>query len=586
MKKSKVEKIYKLRSKFSIIGLTGRTGAGVTKVAEFLSSDFSTIQNIQPLKLEPLINKTRRYNISYTYAKENWKKYTVIKYKNVILLHLLRSDSSNMNVSLLELKFPVVCVEEIFDLIKGCTELITRIKEISSINETLKDKDELKQLSEIFFSKEFNDFSNRFDEILNGYNLLNRIKFFHNLANNLRKSGDCFNHKDEDEISIFTIAETINRIIKGYKISHDETHITIDSLRNSIEIMFFKERYSAFYMISINSEHRREFLLNKYQDDINFVDRLMVFEKDEYEGEEVSKGNFYVQDVRNCIQKSDIYFNYNPPFEEREAELPVNELIDRSDYYLVGQIIKYTSLILHPGLITPSAQERCMQIAYVAKANSGCISRQVGAAITDVHFSIKSIGWNDVPTNSTPCLLRSTTNLVNKKDPESFSPFEKEDKYGFNQELVSYYKDVDVSALGGQNCSFCFKDFYNTVKGKDNQVHTRSLHAEENAMLQISKNGGVSLKNGILFTTASPCELCAKKARQLEICQIYYIDPYPGISRWHILRDGSSLPDLILFSGAVGRAYHKLYDPVMSYKDELALITNKRPKSDLVLSGM
>jgi dCMP deaminase len=31
---------------------------------------------------------------------------------------------------------------------------------------------------------------------------------------------------------------------------------------------------------------------------------------------------------------------------------------------------------------------------------------------------------------------------------------------------------------------------------------------------------------------------------------------------------------MILFSGAVGRAYHKLYEPFMSQKDELALLTN------------
>ena len=51
----------------------------------------------------------------------------------------------------------------------------------------------------------------------------------------------------------------------------------------------------------------------------------------------------------------------------------------------------------HPGLVTPSNEERVMQIAHTAKHSSGCISRQVGAAITDENFSIKSIGWNDVP---------------------------------------------------------------------------------------------------------------------------------------------------------------------------------------------
>ena len=92
-------------------------------------------------------------------------------------------------------------------------------------------------------------------------------------------------------------------------------------------------------------------------------------------------------------------------------------------------------------------------------------------------------------------------------------------------------------------------------------------------MMQIAKYGGQALKNGILFTTASPCELCAKKAYQLGISQIFYIDPYPGISKTQILDCGIKKPQLHLFTGAIGRAYHKLYEPFMPYKDEIYIRT-------------
>lgn len=104
-------------------------------------------------------------------------------------------------------------------------------------------------------------------------------------------------------------------------------------------------------------------------------------------------------------------------------------------------------------------------------------------------------------------------------------------------------------------------------------MHTRSLHAEENAFLQISKCGGAGIDGGFLFTTASPCELCSKKAYQLGIKRIYYIDPYPGIAIDHILNGGSNNPELILFSGAIGRAFHRLYMPITAYKDELSALT-------------
>lgn len=575
------EKIYSLKNSFTIIGLTGRTGAGVSSVAETLSNDFSEIKDVQPLKAEPLNNKMRRYNISYNYARANWKKYKTISYKNVILIHILRSPINDFFQFLEENEYEENKIDEFRNLFEKFKDPIMEINLIPNINHKLKRNKDLKKLAKLFFQSEFETLSFEFNEILKDNSFIKRIDFFSEIANNIRKSGKCFGDLTENGVHIYSIAETINRIIKGYK--KKDTHVVIDSLRNSLEIMFFKERYSAFYMISVNSAHRRNFLTAKYYDP-DLVNNILDIDDKEYEGRGVSEGKFYLQDVQNCIQKSDIHLNNNPPSEDSGKILDEIEIRDRSKYYLIGQIIKYTGLILHPGLITPSAQERCMQMAYVAKSNSGCISRQVGAVITDQNFSMKSTGWNDVPNNVTPCILKSINSLKSGIDKEAYSPYEKEEKYGFNEKFKTYYSDVKTESTEGLNCSFCFKDFQNLIEEKENQVHTRSLHAEENAMLQISKYGGQPLKNGILFTTASPCELCAKKARQLEINKIYYIDPYPGISKWHILRDGQSIPELILFSGAVGVAYHRLYEPIMSYKDELAMKINKRPKNDLKIA--
>jgi len=84
----------------------------------------------------------------------------------------------------------------------------------------------------------------------------------------------------------------------------------------------------------------------------------------------------------------------------------------------------------------------------------------------------------------------------------------------------------------------------------------------------------MGIAGGKLYTTASPCELCAKKAYQLGIKEIIYIDPYPGIARDHILSIGLNPPKLIQFMGAVGKGYHQLYDSTMPYKDELDYFLN------------
>jgi deoxycytidylate deaminase len=213
-----------------------------------------------------------------------------------------------------------------------------------------------------------------------------------------------------------------------------------------------------------------------------------------------------------------------------------------------------------------------MQLAFVAKLNSGCISRQVGAAVADKSFSIKSVGWNDVPKGQTPCLLRSVDNLLSGGDASSFSDFEKDDvdiRKDLSQQFAGRKK---LKSSTGLACPYCFKDAYNRTKGEKNQVHTRSLHAEENAFLQLAKHGNSGIDGGVLYTTASPCELCSKKAFQLGIKEVVYVDPYPGISAPHILNSGDLQlrPVLRLFSGAVGHAYHRLYEPILPIKDEFS----------------
>ena len=221
-----------------------------------------------------------------------------------------------------------------------------------------------------------------------------------------------------------------------------------------------------------------------------------------------------------------------------------------------------------------------MQIAYTAKLNSGCLSRQVGAVVTNESYSVKSVGWNTVPEGQTPCTLRDMCDLCGQEDSGAFSNFEKHD-LGFRnyiEKLVVRYSP-NRNKLNGLPMSYCFKDIYTTVSDqRKNQVRTRSLHAEENAFLQLAKYGTTGIRGGKLFTTASCCELCAKKAYQLGIKEIYYIDSYPGISKQHILECGDNQPKTILFTGAVGRAYINLYNPFVPQKDEIESLTEVKVK--------
>lgn len=606
---TKLEQLYTLRKNFSVIGLTGRTGSGCSELAEMLSKDFSELKNIRNSdNLEPSVFQ-KKFGIAFNFTKENWKTYKVIEYRKVLLLILLpelfdkpentqlfdyyryRLKDETDEALILKIK------TEIQEIIKSNIKLVLKIKGLGIIAK-IKEEDKLKELNDIFWGPEFASIASVIDSKLRDNGFIERIMLLHHTANNFRRSGQPFKTDDIDPENIYKIAEIINRIIKATKfVSTRECHIVIDSLRNSLEINFFKERYSAFYLIAVKNDRRRTRLIEMYPlVEEEKIDRLLEMDEAEYGSSDFQKGIFYAPDVQNCIQMADYHINNHLL---KEDFITSKESTFCS---LDEQLMKLQGLIQQPGLITPEPTERVMQIAYTAKLNSGCISRQVGAVVTDDEFSTKAIGWNDVPKGALPCSLRNVKEIANPEKEFGFTQFElgkglketeqinhgdldgeidKESK-NFNKYVLDKYNEITFpeAQLGGRNCPYCFKSTYNAFSGEKNQVHTRSLHAEENAMMQISKYGGQGLKNGFLFTTASPCELCAKKAYQLGIRTVYFIDPYPGISRNHILKSMEDKdPKMVLFSGAVGKAYHKLYEPFLSQKDELALLTNFKLES-------
>lgn len=595
---TKLDKLYSLREEFSIIGITGRTGSGCTDVATIFSKKFDELENISIPNSIPNSIQERKYEIVYNFNKLNWKSYRIIKYKNILILLLVQSvDKVEFRTHLKNYfkfsfrdKLDLTKIQKVHDKLDVIFEennnLVQYVKSLNKIS-TIKNRVKLKEFAK-FYWNEFSDFAKQIDDILIDDSIMERTSLLHHTASNFRKSGQPYDTVTEEYDFIYFIAETINKIIKGTKIlDKNKCHIVIDSLRNSLEINFFKERYSGFYLVAVKSNERKSRLKNLYNNDERVINRLLELDDTEYKCNDFVKGKFFAPDVQNCIQKADYH-------------IITNKIINqKNDFQSVEQqIMRFQGLIQQPGLITPSSTERCMQLAYNVKLSSGCISRQVGAVITDLDFSVKSVGWNDVPRGAAPCSIRNVKDLE-KGISFGFSQFElgkgmsekskvkdnpdnaeiDKESSDFNNFVKEQYNNETIidSDLGGINCPYCFKTAYNKFKGEPNQVHTRSLHAEENAMMQISKYGGQPLNGGILFTTASPCELCAKKAYQLGITEIFYIDPYPGISRSHILSQETVQdfdPKLFMFRGAIGKGYLKLYEPFLAQKDEISILTS------------
>ena len=652
-----IDPFYSGRQDFSIVGLTGIAGSGCSKLAEYMSSNgflskvrkpegfvlfdapeldneknfHNDNQGVNDKALGSLVFK-RKYTICYDFAQKHYQGYTVIKYTHVIwlytVLYILQKNDAVPSLAdgikqVLKDKYkPSVnkrddhykqligfsddsrseFVEKLIDGNKYIAQIEQQIRSLSRhyLDDLSDSKNHIAELQAYFRQGSiFDTFLSELFKALGKEDCYSLCFLHHRLAGQIRKSGnplkpfsDDLKDKSTDYENLFNLIRLVNILIKGYK-KDGSCRIVIDSLRNSIEAKFLKERYTAFYLIAVSDTKNREANLEsnisqrmpKVNDNESLLDATLNKIKElsgiEVKNDDHVKGMFFSPDIENVIADAEIHISNN--YDEQQQ--PGNDVYEFAS--MAEQWMKYSSLILHPGLITPSADERCMVVAYTAKFNSTCLSRQVGAVITNQYHSIRTIGWNEVPYGQIPCGLRNLHQIDDGCESHRcmYSEFERGhhshyDNSSFVEKVHEDYPTLDKDAQNTDSLPYpyCFKTLHNRYDSEKNQVFTRSLHAEENAILQMAKYGGEALMNGIIYVTASPCELCSKKLYQIGVRKIVYIDPYPGIARKQIIAAGFKRPQLKIFQGAYGATYYKLYQPFMSLKDELNIRTGDNHK--------
>ncbi|WP_407468954.1 hypothetical protein ABFU38_00320 [Xanthomonas campestris pv. raphani] len=561
-----IDKVYLERTDFMVLALTGRTGSGCSTVAELLEREFSFV----PSYIDGLDSiEKRKGEIANSFLAKAWLPFRRITISSIIFSCLAACDQDALNKFLSGNRIPL---ENLTNFERLVNELRSSEYYQEYINYIVGDSQRSNALvAWKFFSEEVSRLAPRAKEILSA----SYARLFQAAGDNLRLSGVA----DSPEVNVnklFFLMEVVKRLCLGAVDSDREqqinsTRIVVDAVRNSLELVYLRDKFSACYAIAVTApdKDRRERLANAGMP-LKDIDAL---DKKEYAKNSLGDySNFVSQNVQDCIQRSDLFINNSGGVDAFESKIKI----------LGNQLIKYVALMLRPGIITPTRDERCMQLAFVSRLNSGCISRQVGAAVADRAGSIKAVGWNDVPKGQVSCLLRDVGDLISK-DEAAYSDYERKNPE-FRRFIANKYdRRSGLKQDQGLPCPYCFKDVYNEMKGSKNQVHTRSLHAEENAFLQLAKTGNSGIEGGILYTTASPCELCSKKAFQLGMTEVVYVDPYPGISSEHVLAYGDARPTLRLFSGAVGHTYHKLYEAILPIKDELLARHREDPQKKLII---
>jgi deoxycytidylate deaminase len=278
----------------------------------------------------------------------------------------------------------------------------------------------------------------------------------------------------------------------------------IDSIKNQQELDLLRDVYrESLYVVGVYAPlaDREKNLEAK---GLKLSEIYSLIDKDS--GQEVKHG----QTVEDTFPHSDYFL--------RVDSKTVVQLETRAERFL--------NLILQGGVITPTKAESAMYSAASASWNSACLSRQVGASITDANGELLATGWNDVP--------RPFGGLYTNENQNRESDFRCWNWKGgrcFNDEEKALLAERIVDSLVDAGISVPDRDkTLASVLGNKRLrgliEFSRSIHAEMHAILNALKTSGSRVNGGKLFVTTYPCHACARHIVASGIAEVYYIEPY------------------------------------------------------------
>lgn len=185
-------------------------------------------------------------------------------------------------------------------------------------------------------------------------------------------------------------------------------------------------------------------------------------------------------------------------------------------------IARFVNLIHTTNGITPTREEIGMYTAFSAALQSACLSRQVGAAIIDKDGNILATGKNDVPKFGGG--LYSADNR-HDEDHRCFNRGECfNDKY--KGKLIDDLKAVILNHVDHNKAIAILEEVEKNERIRSIIEYSRSIHAEMDAIVSLSRRGVSIPKDTTLFTTTFPCHNCARHIIAAGISKVVFIEPY------------------------------------------------------------
>lgn len=392
------------------------------------------------------------------------------------------------------------------------------------------------RLSELIIAQQPTDKHDDLKKLV-GYDRYNELQ---NLGDIIRKD------KGESRLSALAIDEIATRrqyLKDNNKINslEDSPRIAyiINQIKNPKEVELLNVVYrNNFYMLGLlrNEAERKANLVSNQMNDVQVSELINRDRKD------IEK---FGQHVEKSLYLSD-YFIRN---------------IDDTKI-LKGSVERFIHLIHGTEHITPTVDETGIFSAFSASLRSACLSRQVGAAISDESGNIITTGCNDVPSFG-----GGLYNTNSASDKRCFN-------YGrecHNDKHKSLLKNEMKAILEESNIGDAENladKLINNTKAKSLIEYSRAVHAEMDAITSLARSSNSSSENKVLYCTTYPCHVCARHIVASGIKRVVYIEPYEKSLALQLHSDSITHPEnksdptkvlFINFEGVSPQRYAKFF---------------------------
>ena len=256
-----------------------------------------------------------------------------------------------------------------------------------------------------------------------------------------------------------------------------------------------------------------------------------------YTDKGLTKANFVEDDQRDADEETPSGQQVVLCIDKADILIDNSESVTLAKY--LGKITNFIELLSGEAPRQATQSEIFMNMAFSGSHSSKCLKRHVGAVIVDHGGQVVSVGYNENPLTTRPCMEEPAYGLKCYRDIVRNNHFANLVEKGAKcPDCGEAFQKMEGPPW---RCSACAKKDKKTNLEKyffpDRAMsHCTTIHAEVWAILA----AGGRERGGTLYTTTFPCFQCAEKIIQVGVKAVFYTEAYPDpLSRDRLLFGGN-----------------------------------------------